>query len=232
MNRKQEVDFLVHCFRRYARRPVKTRARHRLRHRPAPDPAGRARLPHVRARPLAREHRVPPRAGGGQGPRRRSDRGGHDALPAAAPGGRRHLHAGLAGAPADQRGASSPTCAAWPGRSSKGGLYVFDRYMCSSWTDPARRWSWTRRRGRATVRATFEALKDLNPVTQTFFEDMELEAHENGTPAGLPPAPRLAHGLPAGAAGPGRSWPAASSWSSGSTASSPTSASTRPTIRC
>jgi SAM-dependent methyltransferase len=62
----------------------------------------------------------------------------------------------------------------------KGGLYVFDRYMCSSWTDPARRWSWTRRRGRATVRATFEALKDLNPVTQTFFEDMELEAHEEG----------------------------------------------------
>jgi SAM-dependent methyltransferase len=62
----------------------------------------------------------------------------------------------------------------------KGGLYVFDRYMCSSWTDPARRWSWTRRRGRATVRATFEALKDLNPVTQTFYEDMELETHEDG----------------------------------------------------
>jgi hypothetical protein len=31
------------------------------------------------------------------------------------------------------------------------------------------------------VRATFEALKDLNPVTQTFFEDMELEVLENGT---------------------------------------------------
>jgi SAM-dependent methyltransferase len=62
-----------------------------------------------------------------------------------------------------------------------GGIYVFDRYMCSSWTDPARRWSWTRHRGRATVRATFEALKDLNPVTQVFFEDMELEVHENGT---------------------------------------------------
>jgi SAM-dependent methyltransferase len=62
----------------------------------------------------------------------------------------------------------------------KGGLYVFDRYMCSSWTDPARRWSWTRRRGGATVRATFEALKDLNPVTQVFYEDMELEAQENG----------------------------------------------------
>ena len=62
-----------------------------------------------------------------------------------------------------------------------GGLYVFDRYMCSSWTDPARRWSWTRRRGRATVRATFEALKDLNPVTQVFYEDMELEVFENGS---------------------------------------------------
>src|SRR5438093_4793112 len=61
-----------------------------------------------------------------------------------------------------------------------GGVYVFDRYMCSSWTDPARRWSWTRRRGRATVRATFEALKDLNPVTQVFHEDMELEVLENG----------------------------------------------------
>ena len=62
----------------------------------------------------------------------------------------------------------------------RGGLYVFDRYMCSSWTDPARRWSWTRRRGKATIRATFEALKELNPVTQTFYEDMELEVLENG----------------------------------------------------
>ncbi len=61
-----------------------------------------------------------------------------------------------------------------------GGLYVFDRYMCSSWTDPARRWSWTRRRGRATVRATFEALKDLNPVTQVFYEDMELQIQDDG----------------------------------------------------
>jgi SAM-dependent methyltransferase len=47
----------------------------------------------------------------------------------------------------------------------KGGLYVFDRYMCSSWTDPTRRWSWTRR-GRAAVRATFEGPQDLNPVTR------------------------------------------------------------------
>ncbi len=62
----------------------------------------------------------------------------------------------------------------------RGGVYVFDRYMCSSWTDPARRWAWTRRRGAATVRATFEALKDLDPVTQVFYEDMELEVHEHG----------------------------------------------------
>src|SRR5438477_2581835 len=63
----------------------------------------------------------------------------------------------------------------------KGGLYIFDRYMCSSWTDPARRWAWTRRRGKTTVRATFEALRDVNPVTQVFSEHMELEVQDNGT---------------------------------------------------
>ena len=31
----------------------------------------------------------------------------------------------------------------------KGGLYIFDRYMASSWTNPARSWSWSRRRGGA-----------------------------------------------------------------------------------
>ena len=62
-----------------------------------------------------------------------------------------------------------------------GGLYVFDRYMASSWTDPARRWSWTRRRGSLIVRATFSALNDVDPVSQIFREDMTLEAVENGT---------------------------------------------------
>ena len=61
-----------------------------------------------------------------------------------------------------------------------GGLYVFDRYMASSWTDPARSWSWTRRRGRLTVRATFSALNDVDPVSQVFREDMTLEAIESG----------------------------------------------------
>jgi len=62
-----------------------------------------------------------------------------------------------------------------------GGLYVFDRYMASSWTDPARSWSWSRRRGGLTVRASFSALHDVNPVSQVFRERMFIEAVENGT---------------------------------------------------
>ncbi len=61
-----------------------------------------------------------------------------------------------------------------------GGLYVFDRYMASSWTNPARSWSWTRRRGRLIVRASFSALNDVDPVSQIFREDITLEAIENG----------------------------------------------------
>ena len=63
----------------------------------------------------------------------------------------------------------------------RGGVYVFDRYMVSSWTDPARSWSWSRRRGRLIVRASFSALHDVDPVSQVFRERMTLEAIENGT---------------------------------------------------
>jgi hypothetical protein len=62
-----------------------------------------------------------------------------------------------------------------------GGLYVFDRYMMSSWTNPARSWSWSKRRGGLIVRASFSALNDVDPVSQVFRERMELEAVENGT---------------------------------------------------
>ena len=207
-------------------------ARHRLRHRPAPHPPGRARLRHVGARSLAREHRLPHASG----PPAKGFEA--DLLVADMTRFRLRRPVDAAICMQDSQGhlltnealLAHLRCVARG--LKKGGLYVFDRYMCSSWTDPARRWSWTRRRGSATVRATFEALKDLNPVTQTFFEDMELEAHENGVAPGLSPAPRLADGLPAGAARPWSSSPAGSRWSSGSTASSPTSASTRPTIRC
>ncbi len=63
----------------------------------------------------------------------------------------------------------------------RGGLYVFDRYMASSWTNPARSWSWTRRRGNLTVRASFSALEDVDPVTQVFRERLRIEGVENGT---------------------------------------------------
>src|SRR5262249_15274202 len=63
----------------------------------------------------------------------------------------------------------------------RGGLYVFDRYMVSSWTNPARRWTWSKRRGRLIVRASFSALNDVDPVSQVFRERMTLEAIENGT---------------------------------------------------
>jgi len=63
----------------------------------------------------------------------------------------------------------------------RGGVYVFDRYMASSWTNPARSWSWSRRRGSVIVRASFSALHDVDPVSQVFRERMTLEAIENGS---------------------------------------------------
>ena len=67
------------------------------------------------------------------------------------------------------------------GAVRRGGLYIFDRYLASSWTNPARSWSWSRRRGRLTVRAAFSALYDVDPVSQIFRERLHLEVLENGT---------------------------------------------------
>jgi SAM-dependent methyltransferase len=59
-----------------------------------------------------------------------------------------------------------------------GGLYVFDRYLLSSWRDPVRRWVWQRRRGEVTVRSALSVLHDVDPVGQTFDERLTLEVGE------------------------------------------------------
>jgi SAM-dependent methyltransferase len=179
MNRRQEVNFLVHCFRRYARRRVRRvldiacgTGPHlvRLAER-GYAMTGLDLSPHNIAflRERAAAKGLAPTLLVGDMTRFRLPRPADAAICMQDSQGHLLTNAALL---------SHLRCVA--GAVRKGGLYIFDRYMCSSWTDPARRWSWTRRRGNATVRATFEALKDLNPVTQTFFEDMELEVHENG----------------------------------------------------
>ena len=61
-----------------------------------------------------------------------------------------------------------------------GGLYVFDRYLMSSWRDPVRRWTWAKRRGDLTVRASFSVLHDVDPVAQTYEERLALEVARDG----------------------------------------------------
>ena len=179
MNRKQEVDFLVHAFRTYARRPVSSvldiacgTGPHLIRlaergYRMSGLDLSPENIDFLRERAAGKGLKVALHVGDMTRFRLpqpvdaaicMQDSQGHLLTNEAILAHLRHTARAI----------------------KKGGLYVFDRYMCSSWTDPARRWSWTRRRGGATVRATFEALKDLNPVTQVFYEDMELEAQENG----------------------------------------------------
>jgi SAM-dependent methyltransferase len=180
MNRKGEVDFLVHCFRRLARRPVRhvldiacgtgphlTRLAEHGYEMSGLDLSSR-NIDYVRERLAAKGHTGDLVVGDMTDFQLKrpvdaaicmQDSQGHlltnEALVA-------HLR-----------------CVARNLR--RGGVYVFDRYMASSWTDPARRWSWSRRRGGLIVRATFSALNDVNPVTQVFKERMILEAVENGT---------------------------------------------------
>jgi SAM-dependent methyltransferase len=180
MNRKGEVDFLVHCFRRFARRPVRS----------VLDIAC-GTGPHL-VRLAERGFRM----------------SGLDLSPSniAFLGQRlaeRGLQARLAVGDMTDFRVERPVDAAICMQDSqghlltneallahlrsvaralrRGGLYVFDRYMASSWTDPARRWSWSRRRGHLIVRASFSALNDVDPVSQVFRERMTLEAIENGT---------------------------------------------------
>lgn len=179
MNRKGEVDFLVHCFRQFARRPVR---------RVLDIACGTG--PHL-IRLAERGYRM---AGLDLSPRNIQYVG--DRLSA------RGLEAELVAGDMTDIRLARPVDAAICMQDSqghlltnealvahlrsvartvrRGGLYVFDRYMASSWTDPARSWSWSRRRGRVVVRASFSALNQVNPVTQVFTERLTLEAVENG----------------------------------------------------
>jgi SAM-dependent methyltransferase len=180
MNRKQEVDFLVHCFRRYAKGPVRTvldiacgTGPHLIRLAERGFRMSGLDLSPENIAFLGERARAKGFAVGlhvGDMTRFRLPRPVDAAICMQDSQGHLLTNDAILAHLRSVRRAVRP-----------GGLYVFDRYMCSSWTDPARRWSWTRRRGRATVRATFEALKDLDPVTQVFYEDMELEIEESGT---------------------------------------------------
>jgi SAM-dependent methyltransferase len=179
-NRKGEVDFLVHCFNRYARRPV----RHvldiacgtgphlmRLAARGftltgldlSPKNVEYLRL-RLRAKGLAAELRV------GDMTDFRLPRPVDAAICMQDSQGHLLTNAALLSHLRSVMRALAP-----------GGLYVFDRYMASSWTNPARSWSWSRRRGHVIVRASFSALNDVDPVSQVFRERMTLEAIENGS---------------------------------------------------
>jgi SAM-dependent methyltransferase len=180
MNRKGEVDFLRHCFKRYARRPVKRVLD--IACGTGPHLARLADLGYAMA--------------------------GLDLSPAnitflrerlAARGQRAELVVGDMTDFALAKPVDAAICMqdsqghlltneqliahlrAVARAVKRGGLFVFDRYMASSWTDPARAWSWSRRRGRLIVRASFSALHDVDPVRQVFKERMILEAVENGT---------------------------------------------------
>ncbi|MGH7276681.1 MAG: class I SAM-dependent DNA methyltransferase [Candidatus Rokuibacteriota bacterium] len=180
MNRKGEVDFLVHCFKRYARRPVR---------RVLDIACGTG--PHL-IRLADRGYRMSGLDLSSENisflAKRLTDKGHSGEL--------------VVGDMTDFR-LRQPVDAAICMQDSqghlltndrlvahlravaravkKGGLYVFDRYMASSWTNPARSWSWSRRRGGLIVRASFSALNDVDPVSQVFRERMTLEAIENGT---------------------------------------------------
>ena len=153
MNRKGEVDFLVHCFKRFARRPVRS----------VLDIAC-GTGPHL-TRLADRGYRM-----SGLDLSRRNIDFLRERLAAKGQG------AELVVADMTDFRLARPVDAAICMQDSQGhlltneqlvahlrstaravrpgGLYVFDRYMASSWTDPARAWSWSRRRGRHCADAT------------------------------------------------------------------------------
>jgi SAM-dependent methyltransferase len=180
MNRKGEVDFLVHCFQRYARRPVRTvldiacgTGPHLIRlvergYALSGLDLSSKNIDFLRERLSARGERAELIVGD------MTDFRLHRPIDAAIcmQDSQGHLLT-------NEQLIAHLRCVA---RSLRhGGVYVFDRYMASSWTNPARSWSWSRRRGGLIVRASFSALNDVDPVSQVFKEHMTLEAVENGT---------------------------------------------------
>ena len=180
MNRKQEVDFLVHCFRTYARRPVKTVLDIACGTGPHLIRLGERgyRMSGLDLSPENIEFLRERAAGKGLDVELLVAR--HDALPAAPARRRGHLHAGLPGASADQRGHPGPS--ALRGAGAPAGRALRLRPLHVLVVDGSRRGAGRGRAGgaRPPIRATFEALVELNPVTQTFYEDMELEVLEDG----------------------------------------------------
>jgi len=180
MNRKGEVDFLVHCFKRYARHPVRRvldiacgTGPHLARladrgYAMAGLDLSPANIEFLRERLTAKGQRAELVVGDMTDFRLR-----------------RPVDAALCMQDSQGHLLTNEQLVAHlrtVGRAlRRGGLYIFDRYMASSWTDPARSWSWSRRRGHLIVRASFSALHDVNPVSQVFREHMTLEAVENGT---------------------------------------------------
>jgi len=180
MNRRGEVDFLVHCFKRFARRPVRRvldiacgtgphliRLADRGYHMSGLDLSPR-NIAFVRERLAAKGHAGTLVVG--------------DMTDFRLP---RPVDAAICMQDSQGHLLTNEQLLAHlrrvAGAVKHGGLYVFDRYMASSWTNPARSWSWTRRRGNLTVRASFSALEDVDPVTQVFRERLRIEGVENGT---------------------------------------------------
>ena len=204
MNRKGEVDFLVHCFKRLARRPVR---------RVLDIACGTG--PHL-VRLAERGYQIV----------------GLDLSAAniaylgerlAAKGQSGELVVGdmtdfrlqrpvdAAICMQDSQGhlltndaAARAICARVAANLRPGGLYVFDRYMASSWTNPARRWSWSRRRGRLIVRASFSALQRRESGVPGVPGEDDPRGRRERHPARLPADAPLAHGVPPGAARPRR----------------------------
>jgi SAM-dependent methyltransferase len=60
-----------------------------------------------------------------------------------------------------------------------GGLYIFDRMVPNGWS-PGARWTWTRRRRGITVQTTFQTLLDYDVARQVCEEVMRFEISEKG----------------------------------------------------